>query len=57
MLVGAHTANNGGSYAGKVYVVLGGAVSGGATLDLSNADSILVGDNDTTAESVQTSRE
>jgi hypothetical protein len=45
VLVGAYGNDDGGSYAGAVYVVLGSSLGTSSTIDLSTADYKLVGEN------------
>jgi hypothetical protein len=45
LLIGAPFNDDGGSYAGKVYLVLGASLGSGTTLDLSGADYVFIGEN------------
>ena len=45
LLVSAHWNNDGGSKAGKIYLLLGASLGGASTLDLSTADYAFVGEN------------
>ena len=45
ILIGAYGNGDGGNYAGKTYLILGGNLGSTSTIDLSNADYSFVGEN------------